>query len=99
MPASTRLRLSSGISWTEATRYLAKPRLEVRLDEVARVLEGDPIQHVAEESLDDHPLGGWRGDAARLEVEHALRVDWTDRRAVRAADVVVVDLQHRDRGR
>src|SRR5258708_5952862 len=97
-PASTRLRLSSGSSPTDATRNLAKARLQVRLDEVACVLERDPVKHVAEEALDDHPLGRGRGDAARLEVEHALRVDRPHRRAMRAADVVVVDLEHRDRG-
>ena len=63
------------------------------------LLEGDPLEDLAEEALDDHPLGGRRGDAARLQVKEALRVDRADGGAVGAADVVVVDLEHRDRGR
>src|SRR5436305_6392903 len=98
-PTSTRFIESVGISSSEATRWLANARLQLRLHELARVLEGDAVQHVAEKALDEHALGGLLGDAARAQVEEVLGVDRADRRAVGAADVVVVDLQHRDRGR
>src|SRR5438132_8567191 len=98
-PASTCFIESVGTSSTDAMRWLANPRLQLRLHELARMLERDSIQHVAEESLDEHPLGGGFGDAARAEVEEMLWIDGPDGRSVRAANVVVVDLEHRDRGR
>src|SRR5258705_7830764 len=89
----------AGTSSTAATRTLAKPGLQLRLHHRPRLLEGDPLEDLAEEALHDHPLGGRLRDAARSEVEHVLRVDRADGGPVRAADVVVVDLEHRDRGR
>src|SRR5256885_6207357 len=90
---------SAGTSSTEATRWLANAGLQLRLHEVAGVLEGDAVEDVAEETLDEHPLSRLFGDAARLQVEEVLRVDGAHRRPVSAAHIVVVDLQHRDRGR
>src|ERR1700704_6210624 len=95
----TALSVSTGTSSTDATRTLAKACLKLRLDQLARLLEGDPLQDLAEEALHDHPLRGGLWDAARLQVEHAHRVDGADCGAVRAAHVVVVDLEHRDGGR
>src|SRR5712664_698549 len=89
--------VSSGTSSTEATRYLAKTLLQLGLDEAAGVVERDPVEHVAEESLHDHPLGRLLGNASRAQVEEVLRVDRSDGGAVSAADVVVVDLEHRNR--
>src|ERR1700737_5190498 len=91
--------VSSGSSSTEATRYLPKTRLQLGLDERAGVIERNPVQHVAEESLDEHALCRLFWNPARSQIEHVLRVDRADGRAVRAADVVVVDLEHGDRGR
>src|SRR5260370_30780730 len=98
-PASTLFSDSAGTSTTDATRYLAKTRLELGLDQLPRVLERDPLEDLAEESLHDHPLGGRRGDSARLEIEHRYGIDRANGRAVRAAHVVVVDLEPRDGGR
>src|SRR5438552_18662858 len=97
-PASTRLIVSSGSSCTDATRWLANSRVQLGLVQLARVLERDAVEHVAEELLDQHPLGGRQGDAARVQVEEVLGIDRSNCRAMRAAYFVVVDLQHRDRG-
>src|SRR5215472_14297398 len=97
--AMTPFTVSIGTSSTDATRCLANPRLQLCLDHRARVRERDAVEHVAEEALDKHPLGGQLWDAPRAEVKEVLGVDRSDGRAVRAADVVVVDLEHRDRGR
>src|SRR5260370_38922925 len=94
-PASTLFSDSAGTSTTDATRYLAKTRLELGLDQFPRVLERDPLEDLAEESLHDHPLGGRRGDSARLEIEHRYGVDRAHGSAVSASHVVVVDLEHR----
>src|ERR1700687_36240 len=99
LPASTRFMESSGSSSTEATRYLAKTSLQLGLDEGACVIERDPVEHVAEEALHEHALGCLLRNPTRAQVEHVLGVDRSDCRAVRAAAVVVVDLEHGDRGR
>src|SRR3979411_346339 len=91
--------VSPGSSSTDATRYLAKTLPQLSLDQAACMLEWDAVQHVAEKSLHEHALCGLLRNSARAQVEHVLRVDGSDCRAVRAADVVVVDLEHRDRGR
>src|SRR5438093_6295006 len=96
---STGLSVPSGISPTEATRTLAKARLQLVLDHRARLLERDAVEHLAEEALHEHPPRRSRGDSARLQIEQVVRVDRPDRRAVRTADVVIVDLEHRDAGR
>src|SRR5713226_10546126 len=98
-PASTLFNVSAGTSTTEATRNLAKARLQLGLDQPTRVLEWDPLEDGAEEALHDHPLGRGLGDAARAQVEEMLWIDWADRGSMRAAHFVVVDLEHGDRCR
>src|SRR5690348_3420320 len=47
------------------------------------------------ERVDEHRLGGSAIESARHEIEHLLGVDASDGRGVRAADVLVPDLEHR----
>src|SRR2546423_15424985 len=98
MPPTSTLFIESGSSSAAAaTRCLANPRLQLVLDQVPRLLHRDAGDHLSEEALDHHPLGDRARYAARLQVEEVLWIDGRDRRAVRAADVVVEDLEHRDR--
>ena len=57
----------------------------------------EPLEHVVEESEHDQALRLFGRDAARLEVVELLVVDRSDGRRVRAADVVRLDLEVRDR--
>src|SRR5438034_11084646 len=91
--------LPPGTSPTEAPRTIAKARLQLVLDHRSGLLERDAVEHLAEEALHEHPPRRSRGDSARLQIEQVIRVDGADGRAVRAADVVVVDLEHRNAGR
>src|SRR5258706_16120462 len=93
-PATTPFRAPTGTSSTEATRTLAKPRLQLRLDQLTRLLEGDAVEDLAEKALHEHPLGRPRRDAPGLQIEQVVGVDRSDRGAVSASDVVVVDLEH-----
>src|ERR1051326_5527530 len=94
----TPLRAPTGTSSTVATRTLANAGLQLCFDELTRVLEGDAVEHVAEESLDQHSLRGHLRDAARAQVEQVVRIDRADGRAMGAAHVVAVDLEHGDGG-
>src|SRR5207248_438552 len=94
---STLFMVSGSTSATAATRCLTNPRLQLLLDQVAGLLHRDAVDDLAEEALDHHPLGDPSRDAARLQIKEVLRVDGRDGRSVRAADVVVEDLEHRDR--
>src|SRR3989442_14634348 len=93
-PTSALFSDSTGTSATDATRNLAKPRLELGLDQRPCVLEGDAVEDVAEEALDDHPLGRGLGDSTRAQIKHGQRVHWPHGRAVGTAHIVVVDLEH-----
>src|SRR5690349_12888771 len=97
--ATTPLSPPRGTSSTEATRTLAKARLKLALDQLACLLERDPVEDLAEEALDEHPHRCPFRDTAGLQVEQVVRVDRADRGAVGAPHVVVVNLEHRDRGR
>src|SRR5215831_16766234 len=94
----TAFRAPSGTSSTEATRTLANAVLQLGGHQVARVLERNAVEHIAEESLDEHPLGGFLGDSTRAQVKEVIRIDGADGCAVGTAHVVVVDLEHRDAG-
>ncbi len=78
-------RACSSLSTTERRRPLRE-----RADR-------EPLEHVVEESEHDQSLGLLGRDAARLEVVELLVVDRADRRRVRAAHVVGLDLEVRDR--
>src|SRR6266576_3005961 len=55
---------------------------------------GDSVDHLPEESLDQHPLGDRMGNPPALQVEEVFGVHRTDGCAVAAAqDVVIQDLE------
>src|SRR5207302_11027445 len=72
---TTCFRESTGSSSVRATLHLLpKPGLQLLLHEVPRLFEGDAVDDLAEEALDDHPGGGRGGDASALQVPQAHRV-------------------------
>src|SRR3979411_3180464 len=100
---STRFIDSFGSSLVEATRSrvpLFNPRGQFLLDRLADLGNREPVEHLAEEALDEHPLGDRSRDAAADEGKEVLRVARPDGRAVTATqDVVVEDLEDRLGGR
>src|SRR5438309_12122851 len=99
---STRIIDSFGSSPVEATRCrvtLVNPGGQFLLDRLTNLGDRKPIENLAKEPLDQHPLGDRMRDAPALEIEEVLRVDRTHGRAMAAAqDVVVQDLENRFRG-
>ena len=59
-------------------------------------LELDSVEHVLEEAAQDQALRVGPREAAGHRVEELVSVDLADGRAVRAADVVRLDLEARD---
>src|SRR3989442_1159954 len=96
---STRFIDSFGSSLVEATRCwvtLLNSRGQFLIDRVSNLGDRKAIEDLAEEPLDQHPLGHRAWDAAALQVKEVLRVDRADGRAVTAPkDVVVEDLEDR----
>src|SRR5437588_1443828 len=96
-PTSTRSIDSLGRSAVAAARclvMLVNAGCQLLLHGVTDLGHRDPVEHLAEESLDQHALGDRLGNAPALQVEEVFRVHRTDRRAVAAAqDVVVQDLE------
>ena len=64
-----------------------------RADGLAELGAGDPIHHVAGEPVGEHAARRALRDAARAQVEQHLLVELPDGGAVRALDVVGVDLE------
>src|SRR2546423_14346291 len=100
---SKRCALPGSMSSREHTRISATgaqpPDLLVDLGP-QRLHEGgycEPVEHVIEEAEHDEPLRVGRRHTASLEVVELLVVDRTHRRRMRAADVVGLDLEVRDR--
>src|SRR3989442_14049085 len=99
---STRIMDSFASSLVEATRSrvtLFNPGGQFLLDRLSNLGDREPIEDFAKEPLDQHPLGDGMRDAPTLEIEEVLRVNRTHRRAMAAAqDVVVQDLEDGLRG-
>src|SRR6202022_3997742 len=95
---STRIIDSLGSSLVVATRCrvtLFNPGGQFLLDRLANLGDRKPIEDLAKEPLAQHPLGDGMRDSPTLEIEEVLRVDRTHRRAMAAAqDVVVQDLEN-----
>ena len=53
----------------------------------------DALHNWVEESFHDQPLGFLLGNAARLEIEQRFLFQFTDRRAVRTADIIGQNFQ------
>ena len=59
----------------------------------ADAFDRDAIEDLLEEAADDQSRGFFAGQAARLGVKNQLFIHFAARRAVRAADVVALDLE------
>src|ERR1700756_5821252 len=94
---STRIIDSFGRSLVAATRCLTallNACRKILLDLLPDLRHRQAIENLTEESLHEHPLGDRPGNAPALEVETVLGIDRSDRRAVTAAqDVVVQDFE------
>src|SRR5229473_492080 len=109
---STRIIDSFGSSLVEATRSRVtlhagnpatltsvNPGGQFLLDRLSDLGNGESVEDLATEPLDQHALGDGMRNAATLEIEEVLRVNRAHRRTVAAAqDVVVQDLEDRLRG-
>ena len=75
------------------TAPLSISRVKTSRRYAAQPERGHLVEEVVEEAEQDQPIGDLCRHAPTLEVETLLGVDRTDRRGVRAADVVLLDVE------
>ena len=72
---------------------LRKLRLDPRTQRFVEIVVGQAVEDLLEETEREQFIGGFLGDAARLEIKFLLRIDARGGRAVRATDIVGLDFE------
>src|SRR6187455_3719613 len=80
-------------SYRGAEKLFRNAGFERGLERVANRLELDPVEDLLVEAAHDQALGLATGETAGHAVEELVAIDLADRRAVRATNVVRLDLQ------
>lgn len=75
--------------------FAMEPLFDYIAHRFAEGVNADVTHHLVAESITEHSNGGAVADATCLEVEKSLLVKLADGAAMRAFDIVVVDLEKR----